>query len=741
MDKYLKLRLDASNKADYRKRPVDTANEVNEIVKKVQKLALEGKLTRRVKYDDSTPKRLAISEARKKAGSKAFKEQTKIFTSSLDALRDKIRNLTQMGAPKKDIDLANKQYIDMFEREAKYEKLIKEADKLKNEPVKYLVKLQEAKEILKEIPTPTLLPPPIDLSGVQTGLADVARLLRDRPETDLSGVEAGLADVAKLLKNKPAAQIEEIALLLKSQMSVRQLLDTEPKFFALTKKEKNAIVKELQSRTPYDTTTQKQTAELYLKATPEQQKAIIAKAKSLIPTKAVLAPPVAPGTPAPGTPVPGTPVPGSPVAKKAKEVVDTQIVEDILAKQRYADVDERDYVEAQVRAEPELENQTAVVTSIRYFKKEYQKIKPKASDFTIAAADADAASDALVDDATRDALNKAAKDKAIDDALPKFEHPGDAPIVDATAALLAADGHTPAEAKADAKDAVGATSAELNLKPAVVDKATLQQELDDLLAELGQNPSSRPVSPVAPGDATLRIKKLANYPKITKAELLELQSKPSDLVRVYELTNQRIYPEDLRKEIAFAGAPPTAATVSTTPEVNLPEITESNNIIRTKLQAWQLNDLAAKYGFDVSNLKNKGDKSKAIIAEKDRRGRRDTGKGFTTSFGRGQAKTVYSPNTYPSQDLENPVRKTTGEGFKPLSAFPHHLVAGSLAKHIDRVKANRLKTRMNGHAVMSPNGIENDEYRKGLTKRILKGGNLIGDMGDMFGRMINHTFW
>lgn len=67
-----------------------------------------------------------------------------------------------------------------------------------------------------------------------------------------------------------------------------------------------------------------------------------------------------------------------------------------------------------------------------------------------------------------------------------------------------------------------------------------------------------------------------------------------------------------------------------------------------------------------------------------------------------------------------------GEGFKPLSEFPSHLVAGSLAKHINKVRSKRFKTRIQGHSIM--NKTDNQEYRQKLTRHIQKGGSF----GDWF---------
>ena len=64
--------------------------------------------------------------------------------------------------------------------------------------------------------------------------------------------------------------------------------------------------------------------------------------------------------------------------------------------------------------------------------------------------------------------------------------------------------------------------------------------------------------------------------------------------------------------------------------------------------------------------------------------------------------------------------KPSGEGFKPLSQLPQHMVAGSLAKHINRVRSKRLATNIKAHAVM--NNVDNQEYRKKLTQHLLRGG-------------------
>ena len=72
-------------------------------------------------------------------------------------------------------------------------------------------------------------------------------------------------------------------------------------------------------------------------------------------------------------------------------------------------------------------------------------------------------------------------------------------------------------------------------------------------------------------------------------------------------------------------------------------------------------------------------------------------------------------------------KSTSGKGFKPLLSYPYNLVAGALSKHIDRVRTNRFKAKINAHAILK--NVDNEEYRKNMTKHILNGGSIRGWLG------------
>ena len=97
MNRYITLLAQASDKASYRKRPVKTLKQVQELAKKSALKSEQEADKKKIKYDESTPKRLAISEAKKKAGKKAFKEarEGSIYNLSLDE-KNKLGNLLYM---------------------------------------------------------------------------------------------------------------------------------------------------------------------------------------------------------------------------------------------------------------------------------------------------------------------------------------------------------------------------------------------------------------------------------------------------------------------------------------------------------------------------------------------------------------------------------------------------------------------------------------------------------------------
>jgi hypothetical protein len=602
MDKYLALLLQGSNRASYRERPIETMNTVNKLSTKGKKQALDNKLEKQVKHDEKNPERVKISAARRKAGAKAFKEQVKTFDSASNKLRHRIKSLKDRGAPLADIKKAEDDYAKNFDNEAKYDKIMKDAEKYKNEPLKFLAKQQEAKEFLK---------------ANEPSLGDIQR--------ELSTI---------------------------SKASPEQLLQANAQFQRLNAKDRNAVLKELKQKTKGDVGARNALVAEFLQKSPEEQNQFLESLSAGIPIKLTIAEEEKQKA-------------GRP---KNVEPLEEQVIRDAVNRTRYDSREQEDYVQQNIFAQPNR-TQAEIQASIRLLKEQYNVFKQKPTDILFREAADEKKNDAEVDEVTAQAVDKSAVIEAVDESVPINNDPEDEPLVQAVQTQLEADGANPQDAADDASEAVGATNAEVNLT----------------------QPSGR-ASPT--GDLTLQQKKNMGYPVITSNEIDELNDPDTAADRKYELQYERITQADIARDQAQQGI-----------TVNLPRIVESNSKIR-KLDKAELDSLAASYNFNVDSLANKGDKVNALLAEKERREKQ--GQGF--------------------KPLD------TGKGFRPLSTFPHHVVAGALSKHINRVRANRLRTNMNKHAVM--NNVVTAEYNSKLKQHLLQG----GDFGSWFMKGLTAPF-
>jgi hypothetical protein len=602
MDKYLALLLQGSNRASYRERPIETMNTVNKLSTKGKKQALDNKLEKQVKHDEKNPERVKISAARRKAGAKAFKEQVKTFDSASNKLRNRIKSLKDRGAPLADIKKAEDDYAKNFDNEAKYDKIMKDAEKYKNEPLKFLAKQQEAKEFLK---------------ANEPSLGDIQR--------ELSTI---------------------------SKASPEQLLQANAQFQRLNAKDRNAVLKELKQKTKGDVGARNALVAEFLQKSPEEQNQFLESLSAGIPIKLTIAEEEKQKA-------------GRP---KNVEPLEEQVIRDAVNRTRYDSREQEDYVQQNIFAQPNR-TQAEIQASIRLLKEQYNVFKQKPTDILFREAADEKKNDAEVDEVTAQAVDKSAVIEAVDESVPINNDPEDEPLVQAVQTQLEADGANPQDAADDASEAVGATNAEVNLT----------------------QPSGR-ASPT--GDLTLQQKKNMGYPVITSNEIDELNDPDTAADRKYELQYERITQADIARDQAQQGI-----------TVNLPRIVESNSKIR-KLDKAELDSLAASYNFNVDSLANKGDKVNALLAEKERREKQ--GQGF--------------------KPLD------TGKGFRPLSTFPHHVVAGALSKHINRVRANRLRTNMNKHAVM--NNVVTAEYNSKLKQHLLQG----GDFGSWFMKGLTAPF-
>jgi hypothetical protein len=736
MDKYLALLLQGSNRASYRERPIETMNTVNKLSTKGKKQALDNKLEKQVKHDEKNPERVKISAARRKAGAKAFKEQVKTFDSASNKLRDRIKSLKDRGAPLADIKKAEDDYLKNFDNEAKYDKIMKDAEKYKNEPLKFLAKQQEAKEFLKA------------------------------NEPSLGDIQRELSTISKALPSGLSA----IEQLLKSKTSPEQLLQANAQFQRLNAKDRNAVLKELKQKTKGDVGARNALVAEFLQKSPEEQNQFLESLSAGIPIKLTIAEEEKQKA-------------GRP---KNVEPLEEQVIRDAVNRTRYDSREQEDYVQQNIFAQPNR-TQAEIQASIRLLKEQYNVFKQKPTDILFREAADEKKNDAEVDEVTAQAVDKSAVIEAVDESVPINNDPEDEPLVQAVQTQLEADGANPQDAADDASEAVGATNAEVNLtQPSgrasptgdlTLPESRREQLVNEILLKFGNTPyfnnnvkrdndsvklyklmeksndsqledilkqgdirdnlftlpnsSEEELKVIRPlfaeefikandkerkrqqnvfrkpeaqaqasgrasptGDLTLQQKKNMGYPVITSNEIDELNDPDTAADRKYELQYERITQADIARDQAQQGI-----------TVNLPRIVESNSKIR-KLDKAELDSLAASYNFNVDSLANKGDKVNALLAEKERREKQ--GQGF--------------------KPLD------TGKGFRPLSTFPHHVVAGALSKHINRVRANRLRTNMNKHAVM--NNVVTAEYNSKLKQHLLQG----GDFGSWFMKGLTAPF-
>ena len=585
MDKYLNLLVQASNKSDYRKSPIKTAEEVDKLVKKVKKDKVELKAKRIVDYDLSSPMRVKISEARIKAGRKAFKDQTKLFENNkrYQDLKNKLTSLRQSGASQQEIDKANKDIEEFFNVQNKKIDLEREVEKYKDEPLKYLAKLQELKN------------------------------LETKPQ-----------------QQNP--QLEEIKQLLQAQLTPAQLLQTDKEFKTLSARERDEALKRLTQATPRDTSGRKEIVLNFLKKTPQEKKEYINKIKSSVPEKTIKATEFQEKRPV-----------GRP-KKLVEEVVLSQRVSDLLNRTTFDDDDQKKFVSDTIMKDVDdgqyndSDSNEELQASINFLKSNYVARAPKATDLNFKQAMEEDNNENEIDALVSRAIKKASDELAAEQVVAKFEHPEDEPIVAELANVLEVnDDLKPEEAEQDARDAVSAANAELNIK------ARESEEGADIILDK----EGKPI-------IGLR-RRMEYFPLFQKEFGVNAYSVLDEFVDPLELYDT----SDILKIIADIKKtyiPPTAEE---------PESEQQTQEPQGKKKAGR----------------PKKQKAKIEIT-----------------------------------------KKAKGKGFKPLAEFPLHLVAGSLSKHVERVRRNRHNTRVNKMAVL--NNVDNQEYRQNMTKHILNGNRL-----------------
>lgn len=277
MNRYIQLIAQAHDRAANKDDGLKKARTISKLAKQVAKKSEEDYDKRKVNYNLSTPKRFMISEAKKKAGKKAFKEATEVnkFMYSTDETKNKLGNLLYRKSillndpttSPEAITRINKEIDALIGKQTKQQELEKELEKYKDKPTVYLAKLQEAKaEQEKELAQ--------DKLKQQESLSREIlnkQLLALKSSEDLSTSQLEeLQNLTEQLEGIPNA-LSELKDLFKLNLSPEKLLNLDPKFKKLPAKERQSLIDNLQKLTPRQTEQRRQLIETWVKGTPAQK--------------------------------------------------------------------------------------------------------------------------------------------------------------------------------------------------------------------------------------------------------------------------------------------------------------------------------------------------------------------------------------------------------------------------------------------------------------------------------------
>ena len=227
MDKYVYLLNKSSEKSAYRKRPIETLKKVEKLKYIAEKQEENEIKQKKAVYNSSNKRRRQISTLQNKVSNKSFKEAVKIgSTNKLNGLLYQKQLLTNSKAPQKDIQEINQKIADEIAFQTRETDLLKEAEEYKNEPLKYLLKLQEIK-IEKDAST-----------------------------------------------NKEIKQLKDIFM---SKLTPAEKLKFSDEFTNLTPTEQKYITEKLKSVSKRDTKKRNELVEKFLDLEPSQREAIVSE--------------------------------------------------------------------------------------------------------------------------------------------------------------------------------------------------------------------------------------------------------------------------------------------------------------------------------------------------------------------------------------------------------------------------------------------------------------------------------
>lgn len=236
MEKYISLLTEASNRASYRDRPVDTLKKVQRLANKSAEKREEDAKNKKIKFKESTPRQIAINEAVKRAGARAYKEATKEKNTALNKLLYTKSVMEQSGATPQEIRRINTEIDKLIGQQKKQEDLENLLEKYKDRPEIYLAKLQQAKL-----------------------------------ESEKEFVES--------LKEGQAKTQE----LISRTLPVQELLKSDPTYMNLKPKEKKYVLSLLQKSTPRDLPARKEAVRVFLESPEEERRILLSQLASEVP--------------------------------------------------------------------------------------------------------------------------------------------------------------------------------------------------------------------------------------------------------------------------------------------------------------------------------------------------------------------------------------------------------------------------------------------------------------------------
>ena len=734
---YAKLLLKESMKSDYRKRPIDTLNQIEKIKKQIKEDQKNGK-DRKIQLElkSTNPVRRVVAESKITAsylakGKKAFKESVKL-KKMYDDLALLKNNPTKY-----------KEYLDRIH---KLEDLERDAEKLKDEPLKYISKLAEINAFDTSTHTSTHTSNEYDT---------ILKLLHAQiPAEKLIGIDD---QFAKLNSAEQTTLLDILKNQTKGDTSTRK--DLVVKFMTYPASVKKELIDTVKQLTPeklkIDTKSTKR-GETKLDKKAKQKELFEAKQKELFEEPEE-----------------------EPIEEKLeKQQQDTNLSIDLkklINKQisitKFDSNEQKDFVlynlhesmKSEFALDPDYYSNMSrgLPLFIDNLKQRYESEKPKAINYEIAKANEDQLSSINEEHNIDIAANKARDEEVNVEIHPEIE-----PLVEPLIEQLQQEEHlTPSEAKSDAHEiALGVTND-------LISKSVMDSELKNTDEEA----FAYNLDPVVKKVKTQEEKDIEDEESVAYFNQINdnVARDVSQLIDDGENTTREELMEHIygKKEEAQEEAKPKAEAEEEEAEEAKVDISKFTKTMINELKAPDIKNLAQKLGIPLidsttgkefpakalkeymrvllkeSHTKAEPSKHEELTEEQsnilsyfiDTKAignlHRDSALKYATIFnipttGRTiidiKSDIIDKYNEYneqfkkydePKQVVKKVVIKKKGQGFKPLNQQQHEMIAGSLMKHYNNVKNKRQLMRVTMHNPFEDT--ENQGYRHRLTQNTL----------------------